>query len=66
MTKYDDHEVEASLEGGRMGGEYLMELGITDMARLTPEQWQEFVCCICRQYQLKRRSEQSQHEDIPY
>jgi hypothetical protein len=60
------HEIIAALDGGRCGGEYLMELGITDMAKLTPAQWQEFVCCICKQYYLKRQSEQYPPEDIPY
>ena len=49
----EDFEIEAALSGGRMGGEYLQELGQYDMSKLTQEQWREFLCCICKEYHLK-------------
>lgn len=44
------HEREAMDHGGSMGGEYLDELGKTDLAKLTPEEWATFVECICTGY----------------
>lgn len=32
------------LEGGRRGGQFLAQIGVTDMASLTREQWG----CFCR------------------
>jgi len=62
----EEHEINAALAGGRMGGEYLVELGQTDMSKLTPAQWQEFVCCICKEYHLRRVQAESLRADIPY
>lgn len=44
------NEITATLEGGNAGGEYLTSIGITDMAQLTAEQWQQFLLCITGGY----------------
>lgn len=36
------NETEAIRKGGMSGGAYLDQIGVTDMARLSKEQWNEF------------------------
>lgn len=44
---------EAYTEGGEMGAEYLKEIGITDLALMTPEQALTFCECVCKGYDFK-------------
>lgn len=44
----DEHD--AIMYGGQMGGEYLDSINITDLAALTPEQWQTFLEVVCLNY----------------
>lgn len=46
MVDWTKEEDEMLLEAGKAGGEYLTELGITDMARLSKPQWIMFLRCI--------------------
>lgn len=46
----EGNEIEAALSGGAMGGEYLESIGQYDMSKMTAEQWETFVCCICKKY----------------
>ena len=46
MVDWTREEDEMLLEAGKAGGEYLTELGITDMARLSKAQWIMFLRCI--------------------
>ena len=39
----DAYEIGAVLEAGATAGSYLEEIGVTDLAVLTPEQWREFL-----------------------
>ena len=39
----DAYEIGAALEAGAVAGEYLEEIGTTDLAELTAEQWREFL-----------------------
>jgi hypothetical protein len=39
----DDYEIGAALEAGTIAGGYLEEIGTTDLAALSPEQWREFL-----------------------
>jgi len=44
------NEQEAILQAGQMGGEVLDEIGETDLARLTLEQWETFLAAIVGGY----------------
>jgi hypothetical protein len=39
----DAYEIGAVLEAGAVAGDYLEEIGRTDLATLTPDQWREFL-----------------------
>jgi hypothetical protein len=39
----DAYEIGAALEAGADAGRYLEEIGSTDLAALSPEQWREFL-----------------------
>jgi len=41
--KLDAYEIGAALEAGAIAGGYLEEIGTTDLAALSPEQWREFL-----------------------
>ena len=43
MLNFSDTEVEAIDAGGAAAGEYLDTIGKTDLAELSPDQWQEFL-----------------------
>jgi len=45
-----DWEITAALYGGEMGGEYLEEIGKTDLRTLTPEEWSTFLQVVCSNY----------------
>jgi hypothetical protein len=42
-TRLDAFEADAALEAGEQAGAFLEDCGTTDLAQLTPEQWQEFL-----------------------
>lgn len=53
MNEITDYQIEAAQYAGRMGGEVLEEMGVTDLAALTAEQWGLFVRVICLNYATK-------------
>ena len=48
-------EREAVKAGGRAAGEYLMTIGITDLARLTPDQYSTFAGTLVKGYRQELR-----------
>lgn len=50
MTDIQDWEIPVILHGGAMGGEYLESIGKSDLATLTPAEWQAFLEVICTNY----------------
>lgn len=44
---------EAYMYGGKMGGEYLKEIKLTDLAAMTPGQALTFCECVCKGYDFK-------------
>lgn len=46
----DDFERRALEDGGNAGGEYLDELGKTDLATLDPEEWSRFLGLVMTGY----------------
>ena len=44
------NEIESVLYGGQQGGEYLDELGKTNLAALTADEWQQFLFCVVGGY----------------
>lgn len=53
MVDPTESETEAMAYAGAMGGEYLDHLGKTDLAKLSLEEWQEFLRAICGGYTEK-------------
>ena len=53
----DAHELGAMLEAGAIAAGYLEELGNTDIAKLDPEQWREFLRRLLTGYEhvLRRK-----------
>ena len=53
----DAHERGAMLEAGTIAGGYLEELGVTDLAKLDPGQWREFLRQLLTGYEdvLRRK-----------
>ncbi len=51
----DAYEIGAVLEAGSTAGDYLEEIGITDLAALTPDQWREFLRRIVVGYEQALR-----------
>jgi len=49
------YEREAIKLAGKAGGRFLIEAGQTDMARLTREQWEEFLVRILTSYRTELR-----------
>ncbi len=47
------NEIKAVLHGGDMGGEYLDELGKTNLAALSKEEWEQFLLCVIGGYVQK-------------
>ena len=50
MIDSTPNERAAALAGGKMGAEYLESIGATDLARLTPSQWEQFCLCVAGGY----------------
>lgn len=53
MVDPDEHECVALEFASQMGGEYLESIGVTDLSRVTADQWQSLVECIVTGYQDK-------------
>ncbi len=53
----DAHELGAMLEAGGIAAEYLEELGSTDIAKLSPDDWREFLRRLLTSYEhiLRRK-----------
>lgn len=51
------------MEGGKMAGEYLEQIGVFDLSKLAKDQWQEFLERVLVGYcaDLKRQS-----DEIPF
>lgn len=49
-AKFDHEEKEAALTAGAMGGEYLVAIGRTDVARLLPEEYDEYIRIIITEF----------------
>lgn len=45
----DEHEKEIALRAGATAAEYLEEIGVTDLAKMTKEQWETFCGCFYRE-----------------
>jgi hypothetical protein len=48
------HEFEAAMHGGAMAGEYLAEIGKTDLAKLSEKEWQRFCVLLAQNAYMKR------------
>lgn len=53
QIKMEEHEKEAYLYGAAMGAEYLVEIGKTDLAEMTPHEALVFSECMCKNYHTK-------------
>lgn len=62
MIDATPNETEAVMYGGQMGGEYLDELGKTNLAALSADEWKQFLFCIIGGYCEKIAS----YNDIPF
>ena len=49
----EDEQKEAYLYGAEMAGEYLREIGKSDLAALSPAQVLTFSECMCKNYHMK-------------
>jgi len=54
-------EMNAVIEGGRSGGEYLESIGKTDLAALTADEWTQFLLCIVGSY-----TEYFKKDEVPF
>ena len=52
------HEIDSMVDAGIAGGEYLGELGKTDLTSLSSDEWMTFVDTICTVYcyAMRRRA----------
>ena len=64
MIDPTDAELEAREHAGAMGGEYLDQLGKTDLAVLTLEEWGTFVAAVCDGYTEKLLAIAERHREI--
>jgi hypothetical protein len=55
-SELDEHETAAMLEGGEQAGSYLDEIGETDLARLSREQWLELLRRLLTGYEHALRN----------
>jgi len=49
----EEHQEQSYMYGAQMGGEYLKEIGKTDLAKLTPAEVLTFSECMCKNYHNK-------------
>lgn len=47
-------ENESAHNAGRMGGEYLESIGIFDLSKLSKDQWNTFLECVCLAYETEK------------
>jgi len=70
MINITNNEVEAALVGGKMGGQYLDELGKTNLAALSKAEWQQFLLCVIGGFTEtvanSRAFDELTDEDIPF
>ena len=64
MIDPSDAELEAIEHAGAMGGEYLDQLGKTDLAAFTPDEWWTFVGAVCGGYTEKLLEVAERHNRI--
>ena len=56
MRDIDDIEKNAVEYASTMAGEYLESIGKFDLSDLSPDQWQEFIWIVAKNYTLKKLS----------
>lgn len=66
MIDVDERERVALLAGGRMGGEYLESLGVTDLAALGEAQWLQFLRCVLGGYADAMQSIHQATDGLPH
>ncbi len=67
MVDPTGNEIEAALYGGQMGGEYLDEMGKTNLAALSAAEWQQFLLCVVGGYVTQLAKTRPLTEDeIPF
>jgi hypothetical protein len=59
----EENEIKLLNQAGKMGGEYLESINQYDLRLLTPEQWQTFLECVCKEFMYRLAISQSQRED---
>jgi hypothetical protein len=55
QARFDEFERKALLAGGERAGEYLDGVGVTDLAKLQPEEWQQFLERVLGGYSERMR-----------
>lgn len=69
---YDPSEIEkqALLFASKQAGDYIEYLGKTDMALMTPKQWDDLIYCIGLGFCQKKMELEAQHKhlepEVPY
>lgn len=48
------HEIETCKIAGRDGGEYLDSIGKYDLSKLTSEEYQTFIQCVCMSWEANK------------
>lgn len=56
----EENEIKLLKQAGKMGGEYLESINQYDLRLLTPEQWQTFLECVCKEFMYQLAVSQSQ------
>lgn len=62
--RLDDYEERALQDGGNAGGSFLDEIGKTDLASLSEEEWSRFLALVLKGYADSMREIVSR--DVPY
>ena len=68
MMTMEKHEHDGARLAGKAGGEYLDSIGIYDMSKLTPHQWETFIETICVKFkdESTRLLSLMQDDEIPF
>lgn len=54
MIPPKEHDVEAMYAASDEGGKYLESIGITDLAKMSEDQWMTFIETVVRAFEEKR------------
>lgn len=63
MIDPTQNEIDATMDGGRSGGQYLESIGKTDLVTLTEEEWKTFLLCVTKGYTEYLAT---MNDDIPF